>query len=893
MSTCDALRAVEPVAHSPSRADDFLQRQNAGLQLKIGRLEEALRAILGDEVDALFIGDAGSRRMFTLDGADRPYRALIEEMGEGALTLSGDGVVVYANRRFAELLGRPLQQVIGSHVEDCMAPEGHAALQALLGDARSAKRSAELELLAPGGLRVPVLVSVSPLSIDGLPGAMGVIATDLTWQRRSEAATQARAVLQRMVEEQQRVQASLQASLAALRLRDSALGAISQGVLISDARGHVTYMNRACEEITGYSTRDLTGRTAGLLQGPGTDPDIRRVLRAAFELAYPFHGEILNYRKDGTPFWNELSVTPVFDEPGVPAQFVGVMRDVTARRQAEAQLLLAGKLFEQSSEGFIVTDAACRIVKVNRAFSAICGYTEAEVLGQDPRLLASGRHDEAFFQAMWSELASRGHWQGEVWNRRRDASVYPQWLSMSQVTDDAGQTTHYIAAVSDITERKQAEDSIRRLAHFDPLTGLPNRALLHDRATHALQMSTRSKEPMALMFIDLDHFKNVNDTLGHDVGDQLLVAVTRRFVAALRDQDTLSRTGGDEFVLLLPGTDPAGAAHVAQKLLLLARQPHQIDGHELTITPSIGIALFPSDGSDYGSLAKCADAAMYLAKQGGRNTSCFYTAEVQARSARLLLLENALRRAIERGELHLHYQPQRSLHDGAVVGVEALLRWQHAELGPISPAEFIPIAESSGLITSIGDWVLRTALAQLRTWTDAGMPPLTMAVNISAVQFRQKNFAELVSAALSASGVAPQWLELELTESVASENPGGAIAIVQGLHDCGVRMSIDDFGTGYSSLSCLKQFKVYKLKIDQSFVRGVTDDPDDQAIVSAIIHMARSLGMRTIAEGVETQAQMAYLRQQGCDEIQGYWFSQPLAADQFEAFARGGRVEAA
>jgi diguanylate cyclase (GGDEF)-like protein/PAS domain S-box-containing protein len=886
MSTHSTVFAVEITAPAPLRGDDDLNLQNARLRRQVSRLEAALGAILGDDVDALFVGPAGSRRVFTLDGPDRPYRSLIEEMGEGALTLTCEGVVAYANRRFAELAGRPLQQVIGSRVVSSFAPEGHEGLGVLLREGVAGKRNAELDLLTPSGVRVPVMVSISPLSIEGLPGALGMIATDLTWQRRSEAASEARLVLLQLVDQQRRVEASLQASLSALRLRDSALGAISQGVLISDSQGLVNYMNRACEDISGYTADEVAGRSASLMQGPGTDPQTRLALRTAMAEARPFRGDILNYRKDGTPFWNELSVTPVFDAPGVPAQFVGVMHDVTERRQANAQLLLAAKLFEQSSEGFIVTDDQCRIVKVNQAFTTISGYSEADALGQNPRLLSSGRHDPAFYQAMWSEMTSRGHWQGEVWNRRKDGSVYPQWLSMSRVAGADGQTSHYIAAFSDITQRKEAEDSIRRLAHFDPLTGLPNRALLSDRATHALQMSRRSSEPMALMFIDLDHFKNVNDSLGHDIGDHLLVAVTARFNAALREQDTLSRTGGDEFVLLLPGTNAAGAAHVAQKLLVLAREPYQIGGHELNITPSIGIALFPSDGADYGSLAKCADAAMYLAKQGGRNTSCFYTTEIQARSARMLLLENALRRALERGELDLHYQPQRSLKDQAIIGAEALLRWHHPELGEVSPAEFIPIAESSGLITSIGEWVLRTALGQLKAWTDRGMAPITMAVNLSVVQFRQKSLPQVVREIVEASGVAARWLELELTESVASDDPVGAVAVIAGLRACGVRMSIDDFGTGYSSLSYLKQFKVYKLKIDQSFVRNVIDDPDDQAIVSAIINLAKSLGMHTIAEGVETQAQMEYLLSAGCDEMQGYWFSRPLTPDRFEEFVK-------
>jgi diguanylate cyclase (GGDEF)-like protein/PAS domain S-box-containing protein len=623
-----------------------------------------------------------------------------------------------------------------------------------------------------------------------------------------------------------------------------------------------------------------------LLQGPDTSPQERRELHDAVALAHPYHGELLNYRKDGSTFWNELSVSPVFDSQGQLTQFVGVMRDVSARRLSEAQLLLAAKLFEQSSEGFIVTDAQCRIAKVNQAFTTISGYSAAEALGRNPNILASGRHDASFFREMFAESERSGCWQGEIWNRRKDGSLHQVWMTMSRVVDEAGRPCNYIAAFNDITQRKEAEDQVRRLAHYDSLTGLPNRALLNERATQALQISRRTREPLALLFMDLDHFKSINDSLGHDVGDRLLVAVAQRFSDALRDRDTFSRTGGDEFVLLLPGTDAPGAAHVAQKLLTLATQPYVIEQHELTITPSIGIALYPSDGADYAELAKCADAAMYSAKQAGRNTSRFHTGEIQAQSARLLLLENALRRAVDRDELQLHYQPQKSMRDGSVIGVEALLRWHHPELGWVSPAEFIPIAESSGLITWIGEWVLQTALRQLRTWTDAGMAPITMAVNLSAVQFRQKNFPLRVSELLAETGVEAQWLELELTERVGSDEPQAAIAMMNELHATGVRMSIDDFGTGFSSLNYLKQFKVYKLKIDQSFVRSVIEDADDRAIVSAIIHLAASLGLRTIAEGVETETQMQYLRSQGCDEIQGYWFGRPMPAQQFETFVR-------
>jgi diguanylate cyclase (GGDEF)-like protein/PAS domain S-box-containing protein len=866
--------------------DGDLHREIAALRVQLDLAEESLRAIRGGEVDALFVAGASGERLFTLAGADRAYRQLIEEMGEGAITLTANGVVAYANRCVAELLGRPLGQVIGSRIHAWFAAGAHELLTSLLVDGRNAKRNAELDLFPASGPPVPVLLSVSRLDIDGLADAVCMIVTDLTAQKRGEAAIQARQILQKVIEDQKRAEENLRISLATLRLRDNALGAISQGVLIADSQGRMTYANAACESISGYSAAEMAGRSASMLQGPETSADTLKVLRHAIDAVVPFHGEILNYRKDGTRFRNELSVTPVFDEKGVHTQFVGVMRDVTARWQADLQLALAAKMFEQSSEGFIVTDADCNIVKVNQAFTTISGFTEADALGKNPRLLASGRHDAAFFQAMWEDLKACGQWQGEIWNRRKDGAIYPQWQSISRVVDKTGLATHYVGSFSDITQRKESEERIRLLAHFDPLTGLPNRALLVDHATRALQLAQRGNEPVALMFIDLDHFKNVNDSLGHDVGDRLLVALAGRFKLALRDHDTLSRVGGDEFVLLLPGTDASGAAHVAQKLLQLAAAPYQIGQNELTITPSIGIALYPLDGPDYATLARSADAAMYRAKECGRNGFCFHTSEMQAQSARELLLENALRRALERDQMLLNFQPQLSLANGQIVGAEALLRWHHPDFGWVSPSEFIPIAESSGLISAIGEWVLRSAVRQMRVWLDRGMAPMTMAVNVSSVQFRQQTLPDLVARVLGEAGVGPECLELELTESVASADPVGTIAVMNQLHERGVRMSIDDFGTGYSSLNYLKRFKVYKLKIDQSFVREVTKNQEDQAIVAAIISLARSLGMQTIAEGVETIEQMEYMRDKGCDEMQGYWLSRPLPADQFEAFVQ-------
>ena len=556
------------------------------------------------------------------------------------------------------------------------------------------------------------------------------------------------------------------------------------------------------------------------------------------------------------------------------------------RKHAEVQLQLKARVFEQGNEAIVITDDQSRIVRVNRAFCLITGYNEAEVLGRNPNLLSSGRQSPDFYQAMWAALQAHGQWQGELWNRRKDGSLYPEWLSISVLRDRSGAVMNYVAIATDISRRKEDELKIRMLADFDPLTGLPNRRLLQDRIDTALSQAQRQGEALALMFLDLDRFKNVNDSLGHHAGDELLTQVAQRLKSVLREQDTVCRVGGDEFVLLCTSTDAAGAAHVANKLLEITEQRYLVEQQELVITFSIGIALYPDDGDSFEKLSMSADTAMYRAKQAGRNAYRFFTAEMQLESSRQLELENGLRRALDLQQLYLVYQPQVSLSGGHVLGLEALLRWRHPTLGQVSPLEFIPVAEESGLILSIGEWVLRTATHQLRAWVDAGLPPLQLAVNLSAVQFRHPNLPDLVTQVLAEAGLEPHCLELELTESVAMNDPPGAIAIMNKLHQRGVRMSIDDFGTGYSSLSYLKRFKVYKLKIDQSFVRDISDDPDDKAIVVAVIALARSLGFQTIAEGVETQDQLDFLRHQGCDEVQGYFYSQPLQADALEAFVR-------
>jgi len=432
--------------------------------------------------------------------------------------------------------------------------------------------------------------------------------------------------------------------------------------------------------------------------------------------------------------------------------------------------------------------------------------------------------------------------------------------------------------------REKAEQRIQYLANYDELTGLPNRARLDGRINDLLSLAKHNDIAMTVMFLDLDHFKDINDTLGHSVGDGLLIEASKRLKQMMREEDTIARFGGDEFIILLPNIELGGASQIAQNLLNAFKKPFQINEHELTISSSIGIALYPNDGNDFETLYKSADTAMYRAKQEGRNSFCFFTVEMQQHSLRNLALGNALHHALDRNQLQLHYQPQFSTQSGTIIGAEALIRWNHPDYGNISPTEFIPIAEENGTILSIGEWVLRTAAEAAKAWMEQGRSPIIIAVNLSAIQFRSPNLPALVGTILAEVGLPPEYLELELTESIAMHDPQKAINVMNELHSKGIRMSIDDFGTGYSSLSYLKKFKIYKLKIDQSFVRDISIDAEDKAIVSAIISMAKSLGLQTIAEGVETIAQLNYLREQQCGEIQGYYFSKPLPKEEFEEF---------
>ncbi|MFZ6751958.1 sensor domain-containing phosphodiesterase [Undibacterium sp. Dicai25W] len=564
------------------------------------------------------------------------------------------------------------------------------------------------------------------------------------------------------------------------------------------------------------------------------------------------------------------------------------------RKQSEDKLRKLSQAVEQSSNAIIITDGRAKIEYVNAAFLTSSGKTLHEVIGKRPYLNQSDRTSKSSYKTMLKALRRGENWHAELTHFDRLGSEHTDFIQVSPIRDEAGQIRHFLFVQEDITEKKRSEERIQYLAHFDALTGIANRTLLEERARYSLGRAVRSKEPLAVVFFDIDHFKDINDSLGHSFGDALLVELSKRLVSSLRAEDTISRLGGDEFVLLLPGIDSHGVEAVVQKLMHIVNAIYRIGEIELNITTSMGIAVFPEDGKDLETLSKNADSAMYRAKREGRNTYRFFTPEMQARSARHLELVNALRYALEKEQLSLHYQPQVSIASEDVIGVEALLRWHHPEMGNISPDEFISVAEETGLILNIGEWVIRTAVTQLKSWHQLGFYGLRIAVNLSAVQFRHGDLPNTVTRILQEADLKAEFLELELTESVAMHDPEGAIGIIKQLYERGVRMSIDDFGTGYSSLSYLKKFNVYKLKIDLSFVRDIYTDPEDKAIVSAVIGMANSLGLKTIAEGVETFEQLEFLRQQGCAEVQGYYFSKPLPAPQFEEFmqsrqsARGG-----
>ncbi|HEX6829298.1 MAG TPA: diguanylate cyclase, partial [Burkholderiales bacterium] len=613
----------------------------------------------------------------------------------------------------------------------------------------------------------------------------------------------------------------------------------ADAVFVHDRAGRILEANEQAARSLGYSREELCAMNIGdvdLECRPGRpDGPWGRMLPGETATVTGVHR-----RRDGGTFPVEARLALIHSPEG--DYFVAAVRDVTAQRAAEQNMRLYTKVFEASGEAILVTDAASRILSVNKAFSEVTGYEPAEVVGRNPKLLASGRHDAEFYRRMWESLNGSGHWRGELWNRRKSGEVYPELAHISAVRDGEGRATHYIAVFSDISERKAAESRITFLAQHDVLTRLPNRALMHDRLSQAIAGAQRNRDHVALLFADLDRFKDVNDSLGHHVGDLLLQAVADRLTHCVRRGDTVSRVGGDEFIVILPSIrEASAAAQVARKALQSLSRPYMIEGHEISITPSIGIGVYPVDGADIDTLVRNADAAMYEAKQQGHGRFQFFTADMNARAMERIQLEASLRRVLEEDRFALHYQPQMDIASGRVVAVEALLRWQDPELEAVPTPRLIGIAEDCGLISALGDRVLRRACAQAREWESQGLG-MSIAVNVSALHLRQPGFRDRMADILTETGLAPARLELEVTEGALLGDLEGTQALTTELAALGLELVIDDFGSGYSSLSVLEGFRVHKLKIYQTLLRGIPGNHQDEAMVTAILSLGVSLG---------------------------------------------------
>lgn len=555
-----------------------------------------------------------------------------------------------------------------------------------------------------------------------------------------------------------------------------------------------------------------------------------------------------------------------------------------AQHVQETSLKQAAAVFDSTQEGVLVTDPNQRIVHVNPAFNRITGYSTEEVLGQTPKLFASGKHDAAFYQQMWLALKANGEWSGEIWNRRKNGDVYPQWQNLRCIHDNQGKLSHYVAVFSDLSALKRSRDELDQLAHYDPLVNLPNRLLFTERAKQDLERARANKRSGALLLIDLDHFKDINESLGHSLGDALLQAVSARLSEHLEKSMTLGRLGGDEFALLCEGYGAEKATALALRILDRLNEPFHIGEQELFSSASIGIVLYPypTDVQNVEQLMRNADSALFKAKSSGRSTYAFYSQELTSQARQRVELVTALRQALEQGQLRLHFQPIYDLQTGTISGFEALVRWQHPEKGLIAPGIFIPIAEETGLISAIDHWVLEQACNQAREWLGQGHPLGFIAVNISSRLFGNGELDLQVATILARSGLEARHLELEITESAVMQDPDAALELLQRLRALGVQLAIDDFGTGYSSLQRLKRMNVHKLKIDQGFVRGLPDDRDDAAITRSVIGLAHNLGLKVVAEGIETADQAAFLLAQDCDYGQGYGFARPLPADEID-----------
>lgn len=782
----------------------------------------------------------------------RLLQATIDNVSQGVAVFDRDGRLTVWNPRFVDLLRLPPEQAaIGVSSESLLPRDGDESNKA-------ADPSVAGVFEHQTAWNTTLDVRHNPMP----DGGCVVTFTDITERKAAESALMHYAAI---------VESS----------DDAIIGSTLGGI--------VTSWNNGAERMYGYTRDEMVGRHIHTLV-PQAYRSEEEHIRERISQGNPVkHYQAMRARKDGSLIHISVTVSPLLDAKGKVVGLSKVARDITEQKRAEQEYRIAATAFE-TQEGIVITDADGVILRVNKAFTEITGYTPEEAVGRTPRILKSNRHEPAFYEAMWSAIRTTGVWQGEIWDRRKSGEVYPKWLTITAVTGEKGEVTHYVGTHMDITQRKAAEEEIRHLAFYDPLTLLPNRRLLMDRLRHSLAASARTGSVVAVLFIDLDNFKDLNDTLGHDKGDVLLTQVAQRLVTCVREGDTVARLGGDEFVVMLEyqnvARDKAAtlAQTVGEKVLATLSQPYTLLGHVYHSTASIGITLYSDQQGSVDELLKQADLAMYQAKAVGRNALRFFDTEMQEAATSRAVLESSLRRGLQRKEFTLYYQPQVD-SAGRLTGAEALVRWRHPKLGLVPPMDFIPFAEQSGLILPLGQWVLETACKQLAAWADVPqLADLSIAVNVSARQFRQANFVEQVLNTLDKSGANPHHLKLELTESLLLDDVEATIGKMAVLKGHGISFSLDDFGTGYSSLSYLKDLPIDQLKIDQSFIRDVLTDPSDAAIAHTIVALGKNLGLMVLAEGVETDAQRHFLSNHGCHAYQGFLFCRPLPPEECERF---------
>jgi diguanylate cyclase (GGDEF)-like protein/PAS domain S-box-containing protein len=823
---------------------------------------------LGDQMDHMRIAIRG---LFADIGhREERFRTIVTQVPGAVFRARPGGAIDFVSDAIEDISGYPARMFMNATTDrwsDIICPEDRRPQRRQVKDALLAGRPYEIEyrIVDASGIERWVLESGQPVARGG-DAAFWIdgIISDISERKHNEV----------------RIEALLAEQGAVL---DNVVFGIVQE---RDLR--VVSTNRRFDELFGYAEGELVGESISVLF-PSHAMYEQGIAASGPILASgaDFSDEHLYRRRDGSLFMCQVSGRAL--DPERPDDgSIWVYADVTERRQAEEKLRLSATVLEHIADGVMVIDVHGRIVATNPAYTQITGYTEIEAVGTQsgltrakPRLGGAGSgHDQEFYDALWGDLAETGFWRGELWSMRKNGEVYLEWLTVSAVRDDDDTVTHYVCVFSDITKLKESQEKLDHLAHHDPLTGLPNRLLFHDRLQHAMVRSARACSQLAVLFIDLDRFKNVNDTLGHQVGDELLKHVANALSGCLRDGDTLARLGGDEFIVLLEDVDgERGARLVAEKLMRLFEQPVLVSSYELFVTGSVGISLFPQDGADLNHLIRNADVAMYQAKARGRNGYAFYAPSMEGEGLERLRLEALLRRSIEKNEIWLAYQPQVEIDSGRLIGVEALVRWNSPELGQVAPGRFIPLAEETGFINQLGSWVLEQACRQVVRWDLAGLYVPKIAVNLSARQFDRGGLAGTVERVLRETGLAPNRLQLEVTESVIM-NTGDAMQYINDLHAIGVELAIDDFGTGYSSLAYLKRLPVQTLKIDRSFIKDISTDPNDEAIAIAIIQLGKSMNLAVIAEGVETGEQAAFLLRHGCRRAQGYLYARPLPPEQ-------------